>query len=410
MAREGSRRVLVLTPYLPWPPTGACQQDRVAGIEQLRSFGCEVEVIAKIDRHHEQVLTELQQRLPYRVTGVPYRRAQSFSRWQRFCWQARRLVLPRYLDGAAYEYADPLYVETVRATLERFRPEIVWVDYTYLWAVYPLLRSYGVRIVTRSANFEPLHYLEEAGRGLRQYLMYLPKWFGERRAALASDVVCAITPQEAERYRKLGVKQVVTLPLRALPKLLARDPHQDPPLDAQGRVHLFFAGSTYQVAHNAKALQFLLDEVVPLLRERFSAKWVLHIIGGKVPTVVRERYAAEDVRFEGFVEDLDTFLRAMHVAVIPSLAGAGMQQKLFEPLTRGFPVITHARALAGYSFVPEREVVCAQDAAGFVEAIQRLASNQARQTLGQAARTKANELFSEQRVMECIRQALVAHS
>lgn len=403
-------RVLVLTPYLPWPATGACQQDRVAGFEVLKSLGYDVEVIAKMDDHHISCVAELQLKTGIPITGVPYRRSQELSICNRFLWLLRRFSSIFYLDGAAYEYTDPIYKGAVRSVMDRFRPDVVWVDYTYLWAIYPMIRSFGSRIVTRSANFEPLHYLEESGRGLCQYLLYIPKWLGERRTARLSDWMCAITPKEQERYKVLGAERVSVLPLRALPKILAEEAHIDPPVDNLGRIHLFFSGSTYNVKHNRIALLFLLREIVPILRQRIPNGYVLHILGAKAPKKIVDTYEAQDVVFEGFVDNLEVFLRNMHVAVIPSLAGAGMQQKVFEPLTRGFPVVTHERAIAGYSFQNDSEVLYACSVKDFVDRIVQLRDASLRRLLGHAARAKAAKLFSSQRISLIIKEALGANT
>jgi glycosyltransferase involved in cell wall biosynthesis len=408
--QQKTPRVLVLTPYLPWPATGACQQDRVAGIDSLRDLGYEVFVIAKTDKHHPSIVKEINARTSYTVLGVPYRRSQDLSLIERVWWTLKRIFSPLYLDGAAYEYTDPLYIDTVKNALETFSPDVVWVDYTYLWPLYPMIKSYGVRIVTRSANFEPLHYLEESGRGLYQHLFYIPKWLGERRAARFSDWMCAITPKEQERYKALGAERVSVLPLRALPRILAEEAHIDPPVDSLGRIHLFFAGSTYNVKHNRMALLFLLREIVPILRRRIPNGYVLHILGAKAPKKIVDMYEAQDVVFEGFVDNLDVFLRNMHVAVIPSLAGAGMQQKVFEPLTRGFPVVTHERAMAGYAFQNDSEVLYACSAKDFVDRIVQLRDTSLRRLLGRAARARASKLFSSQCISLIIKEALGANT
>ncbi len=399
-------RVLVLTPYLPWPATGACQQDRVAGFEILKSLGYDVEVIAKMDDHHISCVAELQLKTGIPITGVPYRRSQELSICNRFLWLLRRLSSIFYLDGAAYEYTDPAYRDAVYSTMQRFRPEVVWVDYTYLWPVYSIIRAFGARIVTRSANFEPRHYLEESGHGLLQYLLYVPKWLGERRAACLSDWMCAITPAERGLYQAIGAKRISVLPLRALPNILTKEIHTDPPRDGLGRIHLFFSGSTYNVRHNRVALLFLLEEVVPVLRRRIPGKYILHVLGGKVPKEILDTHVAQDVIFEGFIDDLEVFLQGMHVAVIPSLVGAGMQQKVFEPLARGFPVVTHERAMAGYAFQAGIEVLYGDNAQEFTSQIIRLLDPSVRRSIGQAARLRSQQLFSRDRLNSIIQQAI----
>jgi len=40
--------ILVITPQFPYPPTGACEQDRIAGFKLLKELGHAVTVLSKV--------------------------------------------------------------------------------------------------------------------------------------------------------------------------------------------------------------------------------------------------------------------------------------------------------------------------------------------------------------------------
>lgn len=382
-------KVLVITPRFPYPEAGACEQDRAEGIRQLQRLGYEVQVIGKVfDWQDTTVIKKEWEGMGVPVQLVPYKyhRLPGSLKIKKML---SALVRPWYLDGAAFEYTDPEIRQVIQTTLESFRPDLVWFDYTYLWPLYALVKKRGLPIIARSINFEVTHFLDEDGRTWPNYLKALPKYVSEWITARQAQVLFSINPQERIRYQKLRAKNVFNLPLRALAgKLGTHRPREtDQP-------HVFFAGSTYNVAHNRRALEFIVKVVAPEMERRHSDGFVFHITGAKLPSDL-ESYFHDKMIYEGFVADMDRFLENMDIAFIPSFFGAGMQQKIFEPLARGFPTITHARGLAGYDFVPGKEVVVADDLDSFCQALDSMRSLDRRQELSQNAKLKSKQLFSQ---------------
>jgi glycosyltransferase involved in cell wall biosynthesis len=106
------------------------------------------------------------------------------------------------------------------------------------------------------------------------------------------------------------------------------------------------------------------------------------------------------------VEDLDGFLSGMDIALIPSFFGAGMQQKIFEPLCRGIPTITSGRGLAGYSFEHKKEIWLADDLDGFVEGLLYLEDVTVRKNLSAAGLRKAEQIFSMESLDRIVKYGL----
>lgn len=384
-------KILVVTPRSPFSLSGACEKDRTAGILHLKKLGHEVQVVTKYlsssdDLKYQEAFADEHS---IRVVGVPYlSRPQSVGEWVGY--------LLRYLrargDGAAAEFFDPAFQDAVTESLDAFVPDLIWVDYTFLWPVYHLFHERKIPIVTRSINYEPDHFLSEVGSSLLTYLKYPPKVYSEKRVVKESAVIAAITPNEEKVYRGLGANKTLTLPLRDLPNVLERPgyvPHERRPLKC------CFMGSRYSIGHNRRALEFLLTIVMPELEKRRPGQFALHVTGSKFPDAF-SHYLSETVVHEGFVDDLQAFLESVDIAVVPSLAGHGMQQKIFEPLVMGIPTVTHARGLAGYDFITGVEVLSVNETDQFIDAIEKLAKPEVRVSLSEAAKRKAQTLFSWQ--------------
>src|SRR5262249_46308871 len=155
------------------------------------------------------------------------------------------------------------------------------------------------------------------------------------------------TPQEATTYTEFGAN-VITLPLRGLSQCIGK--HD---IRARTPLHVFFMGASYSVEHNrAAARQFI--EVAEEAQRRAPGTFVFHIFRRKLPQEL-QLHSSSHLVYEGYVENLETRLAQMDIALTPSLMGAGMQQKVFEPIVRGIPTITSPRAIAGYDLVEGRE-------------------------------------------------------
>ncbi len=389
------KKVLVVTPKFPYPPKGACELDRASGIEMLIAKGFEVQVITKVyDSEHALVAKHTADRLGIKIMPIAYKNL-SMNFFGRLKSIFTRVIKPWYLDGAAFEYADAEIQTVLKTTLDSFKPDVVWFDYTYLWPLYKFVRRRNIPIVTRSINFEPNHFLEEDGRSLINYFKFLPKLLSEYLSAKWSAVVFAITPSEEAIYKKIGAPKVVTLPLRSLSRCVnfKITEHVGAPLQ------VFFMGSTYNVAHNLAALRFLLLEIVPRTEKMFPGRFQFNIFGAKIPESLKVQLRPA-VSFVGHVpfERLDGVLSRMDIAVVPSLYGAGMQQKIFEPITRGFSTVVSPRGLAGYPFKNDEHLLLASTGEEFANSLGRLLDVNLRRRLSSAAKQAAAQIFSSQTI------------
>lgn len=381
------KKILLVTPRFPYPEAGACEQDRAEGIRQLQRLGFEVRVIGKFfDWQNTEEIKKYWTNQGVSVMPVPYV-LNRISKVEKF---KMLLKHPFCLDGSVLEYVEPNIQEVFKRQLDEFKPDYVWFDYTYLWPLYKMAQERKLPIFVRSINFEARHFLEEDGRTILNYLKYIPKYFTEKITAKAAKVVFSITPLEKKMYEKVGAKRVVNLPLRALSKKLNTHTPKETP-----RLHVFFSGSTYNVSHNKRALEFIIKELAPKVYKKFGNTFAFHITGAKFPDELKS-YLIDNVVYDGFVSDMEKFLEGMDIALVPSFYGAGMQQKIFEPLARGFPTLTHKRGLADYDFVAGDDVLTADSINEFIQQLDKLQSFDLRKKLSNNCKKKSQEQFSRE--------------
>lgn len=390
------RRILILTPWVPFPVTGACQQERFTGYKHLRDLGYELSIIAKIhpfQSHADAMSAFLAEHLPLQLVDHP--RSVLPLLIKRFDSIVRE---PALFDGAALEYLDPVYERVVLDEVERFQPDVVWIEYSVLWPLLRLLRPYRLPTVIRSHNNEARNCIDEHGGSLMARLKALPKFRSERIAARESTVLAAITPDEAEWYRRCGGQHVFTLPLRGLAASFNHRVHREKDV-----LNVVFLSSNYNMRHNRDTMRFILHQVIPRVRVAAPGRFRFFFTGKKFPAT-DARFLADDVVASGFVPDLAAFLRTMDIALCPWITGQGMQQKVFEPLCCGLPLIT--TKTGGYPFISGEHVLLARTAEEIVTRLLEVQSPARRQTLANAAYLKAQELFSDTATQATMQQIL----
>lgn len=391
-----NRRILIVTPWVPYPITGACQQDRFFGLKQIQELGYSIHVIAKIhDWQPRNEVEEVFAKEGIPLTLVPYCKNPALLFLQRL---PRIFRSPALIDGAALEYTAPEYEAVVHAVIAAFQPDLAWIEYTPLWPLLRLLKPYKIPTIIKSSLDEPKNCRDENGWSFVSIIKSLFKYPGERIAARESDFLFAISPIEEQNYRRLGATHAGTLPLRGLSQCFRPKVHiQKDILD------VVFLSSNYNMGHNRDALDFLLTKVVPLVRKEAPGKCRFHLTGKKFPASYAH-LLADDVRTTGFVPDIGEFLATMDIALCPWISGTGMQQKVFEPLCRGLPLITNH--VAGYPFVSGKDVLLAKTPEEYVQSLLELMSKEKRQNISDAAFEKTNTLFSSAAVKAKAEQAI----
>jgi hypothetical protein len=388
-------RVLVVNPItLRYHQLGACEQDRMIHLHDLRRYGHEVIVLTQCGGYQTQAEVEdyyRQQDFPATIVSPPPR------------WSQRRLSDPAFLDGASWDYGHDQMIRELKRLLREFQPDRVWCHASFVWAPAAVAHRMGFKTVIRSVNYEPHQLWYENGRSAANLVRYLGKVWAERRTLQYASVCAAITPHEQQIYQRINPKaRVELLPLRGLSSVIAQAPRHP---SNRTPLRVFMMGATYNVLHNLAALRFVVDEILPRARSTAPGAFEFHILGSKVPPAI-QALAANDLVFDGFVPDLTAHLDTMDIALVPSLSGAGMQQKVFESLARGFPTLTHQRVLAGYPFENQIHVLTANSADEFVEQLQRLRDPDLRASLSSQVIQRSQALFGRDRMDQYLQACL----
>jgi glycosyltransferase involved in cell wall biosynthesis len=155
------------------------------------------------------------------------------------------------------------------------------------------------------------------------------------------------------------------------------------------------------------AVQWFCDDVFPVLRERFP-ELRFYIVGSRPAPAVQALAQRPGVKVTGTVPDVRPYIAHAAVAVAPLRIARGIQNKVLEAMAMATAVVVSPQALEGIDAIPGSELVLAEDAPAFAEAVATLLEglDSAAAAIGQAARAKVQRQYSWSSNLACIGENL----
>jgi sugar transferase (PEP-CTERM/EpsH1 system associated) len=322
----------------------------------------------------------LQALVKNRSLSLEYYRDASLARWVDETVAKHKIGRVLVFSSAMAQYADP------------YRSARRVVDFCDVdsdkWRQYADQKSWPMNWL----------YRYEA----RQLLAY------ERRVARDYDASLFVSAPEAELFRQLAPES--TAKIGHFNNGVDTDyfspdqPHADP-YPAGERALVFTGAMDYWP--NVDAVQWFAAEVFPTLRERF-ANLKFYIVGARPAPAVQELGKLPGVIVTGTVPDVRPYIAHAAVSVAPLRIARGIQNKVLEAMAMATPVVVSPQALEGIDAVPGSELVLAEDATAFVDAVATLLAGQdsAAAAIGAAARAKVQRRYSWSSNLACIGESL----
>lgn len=170
------------------------------------------------------------------------------------------------------------------------------------------------------------------------------------------------------------------------------------------REGILFVGG-FRHPPNVDAINWYAKEVLPHLRHLLP-NVVTKVIGSNMPDSLKA-LASEDLELLGFIENIEPYLQKARVSIAPLRYGAGVKGKVNEAMNYAIPVVATACAVEGMHLRAEEEVLVAEDARAFAEAIARVYLDEALwNKLSAAGVANVERHFSPDAALPAIRRFL----
>ncbi len=201
----------------------------------------------------------------------------------------------------------------------------------------------------------------------------------EIRMLSGYDQVLFSSAEEAEAFRSAGLPpdriRITPWPFENMVKDAA-------PQDGSESARPYHVGMVGSAGlFNLEGAVFLVDQVLPYLRERVPGLRVL--IAGSVCKQVRPLLAGDpSVTLVPWVDRLEDFYRQVEVVVVPLLSGTGVSIKSLEAGWVGSAIVSTPMGVRGLDLAEGRDVLVAAGHGAFADAVVRLLDDpELRQTL-----------------------------
>jgi len=174
-----------------------------------------------------------------------------------------------------------------------------------------------------------------------------------------------------------------------------------------------------EVAHfpTLTSLEFLLTKVFPLLDAATLSQLELNVVG-KLPIgdpsvdAVREMARPyPQVRFTGFVPDLDTVYGRNHLQVVASQQATGVRTRIIESWAMGFPVLSTTVGAGGVEqLAPGHNILLVDEPIQFANCLRQLVEDSTSlKAIGDAGRATYDSHFSRPSTAARLRDLLIRH-
>ncbi len=212
-----------------------------------------------------------------------------------------------------------------------------------------------------------LHFLrEERAAVLAGHSAMARQASQSRRSELAlvekADTSFVVSPYEQELLNQLLPKAAV----RVLPNIHTVHGSSRPHADRRDLVFIGGAGHP----PNVDALRWIASDILPRLRQALP-DIRMHALGD-MPDPLRRELDAPGLQLHGRVADLAPWLDGCLASLAPLRFGAGVKGKINMAMSHGLPVIASTLAVEGMQLQHEHDVLIADDADAFVDAVLRL--------------------------------------
>ncbi len=177
---------------------------------------------------------------------------------------------------------------------------------------------------------------------------------------VVSEVERRIVHEQAPEVDVRVVSQVVT-PGPSVPGFAARR-------------DMFFVGG-FNHRPNVDAMRWYVEAIWPRVRERLPGART-YIVGADMPAEVRG-LAGDGIDAVGHVPDLEPYLQGCRLSIAPLRFGAGVKGKITTALAAGVPVVATSIGVEGMHLEHGRDVLVADFADAFGDAIVRLHGDEA---------------------------------
>ena len=311
--------------------------------------------------------------------------------------------------------SDNIFIKIVNLILQfpiivvkiiRLKPDVLIMEGA-TWSLYYLILLFILKYTKFKAKLiYHAHCVEYLLRKQKDNLLIvkITRW-AEGVLIRHVDAVFAVSETDAQNFKDLyGIKPGV-LPNGVDIEVFNNAEDEEiytlrKKYNLNGRIILFMGMPLFKP--NKEAIALLIEQILPVLvKDYLDIKLV--IIGGKVSYNKPWLLNPGNIPFK----EVPVFIKTCDICVAPIFTGSGTRLKILEYFAAAKPVVSSLKAAEGISVKDKENVMIAEEAGQFIEAISYLLENpEVARKMGQEARRIVEENYSWQKIMQDFNKTL----
>jgi glycosyltransferase involved in cell wall biosynthesis len=393
-------RVLFLTQILPFPPDAGPRVKTWNVLRHLAAQGNQITLVTYL-RPEEQPYVGQVEQICESVITVPIHRSRiadgfyflrSIFTGRPFLVERDDLAPMRKVINTVMRQAEFHVIHADQVSMAQFAlragqnarkagsPMVLVFDaHNAVWTIVERMKQNSTWFLRPALSLETERMKRYEGYLLQKFDWTTPVTEIDRQALLQATEL----PLRQQIEKKLKV-----IPIAVDCNLLQREVRQP---NSKAIVTL----GTLHYPPNADGIRWFMTEVFPSVQKR-APEVSLTVIGKNPPSDFLRLAEASggSIQVTGYVPDLGPFMREAAIMVVTVRAGGGMRVRILEALARGMPLVTTTVGLEGIKAQLGREVLVADTAGDFADAVVRLLEDEAlQQSLSIHGRELAEHLY-----------------
>jgi len=387
-----AKRLLWITPKWPLPANDGARQATTQLVAGLCSRGAIIDLLAIVpegepasEREAIEVLGVARASLIRRPKSGRARHLRNLGRHP-----LRAVTLAQYSNKALSQRLNEVVCEPETVAVFDGLHAAAWLYEMDTWPDVPF--------IYRAHNVESDLWVRAAARK-RGPAAWLLNWQGhvvrkfETRLCQSAQRVLTVSDEDAARFRSLAeTAHVDTLRIGMDPK-----PQREHPADG---TQILFIGRL-DWPPNRDGLKWFLDRVWPKVKGPFT----LNIVGSGDGSWLTPHLRDSRIKFHGMVDSVTPYYHAAIVNIVPIFYGSGTRVKAIESSLFATACVGTEQGLEGLGFDPKRHYFRAESEAEWVEALNALDPEAARER-GRNALELAAEGYDRDRIADQFLQTM----
>ena len=138
-------------------------------------------------------------------------------------------------------------------------------------------------------------------------------------------------------------------------------------------LRILYGVSNFEWLQNQEAVKILLNKVWPKLKEIYSSKVKVWIVGRKMPDwIIKRSQDDSDIIVTENIDDARKAYSSATVMITPIEGGGGTRIKILEAMAAGLPVISTSTGITGLNVTDGKNVFIADDPSEMAKKAKRL--------------------------------------